>query len=141
MPVISVVFDDIEIHKEKFEAIGKVENNVKIKDVREEKINDEKYVSFVFEFTTFYYSQSSEKIASIILGGRAVYKDKEKVMKNILKEWEKNKKIEKDRMTEVTNVILMRSQVEAIVAAKEVNLPSPVPLPRITPNEVPKEIG
>ena len=141
MPVISVVFDDIEIHKERFETVGKVENNVKIEDVREEKINDEKYLGFIFKFTTFYYSHSGEKIASIILGGRAIYKDKDKVMKNILRTWEKDKKIEKDKMTEVTNVILMRSQVEAIVAAKEVNLPSPVPLPRITPSNVPKEIG
>ena len=62
-------------------------------------------------------------------------------MKSILKTWEKDKKIDKDVMTEVTNIILMRAQVEAIVAAKEVNLPSPIPLPRITSNEVPKEIG
>ncbi len=141
MPVISVVFDDVEAHKEKFEPVGRVENNVRIKDVREEKIDKENYVNFLFEFTSFYYSKNGEKIASIVIGGKAIYKDKEKKMKTIVKEWEKNKKIEKGMMTEVTNIILMRAQVEAIVIAKEVNLPTPVPLPRISVKSTPREVG
>ena len=141
MPVISVVFDDVEAHKEKFEPVGKVENNVRIKDIREEKIDKEKYVDFMFEFTSYYYSKSGDKIAGITIGGKAIFKDKEKTMKDIVKKWEKDKKVEKGVMTDVTNVILMRSQIEAIVIAKEVNLPSPIPLPRISVKSTPKEIG
>ena len=141
MPVVSVVFDDIEVHKEKFEPVGKVENNITIKDVSEEKIDKDKFVNFVFEFTSNYYSRDGDKIANIIIGGRALFRDKDKVMKDILKTWEKEKKIKPEVMTEVTNVILVRAQMEAIVVAKEVSLPSPIPLPRISAKPAPREVG
>ncbi len=141
MPVVSVVFDDIEVHKEKLEPVGKVENNITIKDVSEEKIDKDKFVNFVFEFTSNYYSKEGDRIANIVIGGRALFRDKDKVMKDILKTWEKEKKIKPEVMTEVTNVILVRAQMEAIVIAKEVNLPSPIPLPRISAKPAPREVG
>ncbi len=141
MPVVSVVFDDIEVHKEKLEPVGKVENNITIKDVSEEKIDKDKFVNFVFEFTSNYYSKDGDRIANIVIGGRALFRDKDKVMKDILKTWEKEKKIKPEVMTEVTNVILVRAQMEAIVIAKEVNLPSPIPLPRISAKPAPREVG
>ena len=141
MAVVSLVFDDIEVHKDKLEAVGKVENNITIKDVYEEKIEKDKFVSFVFEFVSNYYSKDGDKIANIVVGGRAIYKEKDKVMKDILKTWEKEKKIKPEVMTEVTNVILVKAQMEAIVIAKEVNLPSPIPLPRINANPAPREVG
>ena len=143
MAVVSLVFDDIEVHKDKLEAVGKVENNITIKDVSEEKIDKDKFVNFAFEFVSNYYSKEGDKIANIVVGGRALFKDKDKVMKDILKTWEREKKIKPEVMTEVTNVILVKAQMEAIVIAKEVNLPSPIPLPRINANQspAPREVG
>ncbi len=141
MPVVSVMFDDIEVHKDKFEPVGKVENNITIKDVSEEKIEKDKFVNFNFEFVSNYYSKEGDKIASIVIGGRALFRDKDKLMKEIVKLWDKEKKIKPEVMTEVTNVILVRAQMEAIVMAKEVNLPSPIPLPRISAKPAPKDVG
>ncbi len=141
MPIVSVMFDNIEANREEVISVGKVENNITIKDVVEEKIDKEKYVVFKFEFTSNYFSKDGDKIASILIGGRAIFKDKDKVLKDILKTWEKDRKIDPNVMTEVTNVILIKAQMEAIVLAKEINLPSPIPMPRISAKPAPKDIG
>ena len=48
-----------------------------------------------------------------------------------LKNWKKNKAVPKDTMNEILNVILMRCNVEALILSRDVNLPPPIPLPKI----------
>ena len=48
---------------------------------------------------------------------------------------EKDKKIPKEVMTPVLNNILAKSNVEALVLSRELNLPPPIPLPKVEVKE------
>jgi len=45
--------------------------------------------------------------------------------------WKDQKKVHKDVMTETLNVILDRCNIQALILARDINLPSPIPLPKV----------
>ena len=49
----------------------------------------------------------------------------------IVKGWKKNKQVPKETMTEVLNTILARCNVSALMLSRDVNLPPPIPLPKV----------
>jgi len=48
-----------------------------------------------------------------------------------LKAGRKNKQVPKDIMGDILNTILMRCNVEALVLSRDVNLPPPIPMPKV----------
>ncbi len=132
MTVIGLQFDKITL--EKFSpAKGKINvtNNVAVKDVEETEINlgtaKQPVLSFKFEFSAKY----EPKIADIIFNGSVTYFDKPEEIKEIMKSWNKNKKIPKEVMSPVLNSILSKCNIEALLLAREINLPAPIPLPKV----------
>ena len=49
----------------------------------------------------------------------------------ILKSWKKSKQVPKETMTEILNTVLMRCNVEALMLSRDVNLPPPIPMPKV----------
>ncbi len=132
MPIVGLQFSKIVV--EKFNPVkGKIQvnNNVSLKDVEKSDLNvgaaKQSAVKFHFEFVANY----EPKIANISMVGFLTFFEKPEKVKEILDGWKKDKKLPKDIMSAVLNTVLSRCNVEAMLFAREVNLPPPIPLPKV----------
>ena len=107
-----------------------INNNVGIKDLEETKLNintNKKALKLDFEFSSVY----EPNIGKINLEGEVIYLiDKEKA-EEVMKNWKKNKKIEQEMMTNVLNQVLTKCNIQALILSKDMNLPPPIPLPKV----------
>lgn len=112
---------------------GKVDinNNVTIKDIREDNFSFGKdkqdVLKFIFEFTSKY----EPAIGAILFEGELLYLEDTKKVKEILSSWKKDKKIPKEIMAGLLNTILTKCNVQALILSQEVNLPPPIPMPKV----------
>ena len=135
MTVVGLQLNKISVEKHS-PVKGKVSvnNNVSVKDV--EKIDlafgtaKQDALKFTFEFKASY----EPKIATIALEGTITYFDKSAAIDDIYNGWKKDKKVPPEVMTPILNSILTRCNVEAMILSKEVNLPPPIPMPRVKVN-------
>nr|MCK4929511.1 hypothetical protein [Nanoarchaeota archaeon] len=131
MTVIGFSFTKMLIEK-KNPVKGKVSinNNVGIKGLEETKLSintNRRALKLNFEFTSTY----DPNIGKIFLEGEVIYLiDKDKAAEAV-KNWKKNKKIEKDMMTNVLNNVLAKCNIQALILSKDMNLPPPIPLPKV----------
>ncbi len=131
MAIIGFNFTKMVAEK-KASAQGEV--NVKIglniKDVTKAKLNlpDKKQggLKYNFEFTATY----TPDLGSIVLTGNIVDIQDIKSVQATIKDWEKNQKLDDEKLLDVYNTALSRCSVQAILLSKEMGLPSPIPLPR-----------
>lgn len=112
---------------------GKVDinNSVHITDVEESKlavVKGQKAINVTFK----YASQYSPKVAKIEIEGGLVYTAEEKDIKSYLKEWKDNKTMPRPVMTEMINYVLGKCNIEAIILSRDLNIPSPIPLPKVS---------
>lgn len=133
MTILGVNF--LKINVEKKNAIkGKVNiaNNVSIKNVQKADLNigstKKTSLNFEFEFTSKY----EPDFAEMLFTGHLVWMGEEKQVKEIEKDWKNNKKIDKAIMAKIMNAILTKCNIEALIMSRELNLPPPIPLPKIT---------
>lgn len=129
-----VSFNFLSINAEKKNAIkGKVNinNNVTIKDVEEKDlslgVNKQQSLRFIFEFISKY----DPNVGSITLTGDVLFIEEAKKIKEILDGWKKNKKLPKEVTSKVLNTILAKCNVQALILSEQLNLPPPIPLPKI----------
>ena len=132
MAIIGFNFTKMHIER-KAPVTGKisVKNNVAIKDVEKKDFNLGKSkqvgLQFLFEFTVDY----EPKIADIILEGEVIDLQEEKRADAIIKEWKKSKKLEPAIMTNILNTVLGKANIQALILSKDMNLPPPIPLPKV----------
>ena len=123
-----IVVDRMDVPKGKMN----VKNNIVIKDLEKKEINvgkaKQNLLVFKFEFEANY----EPKIAKITLNGTTTYVEKEEKVEELVKGWKKDKKIPKEIMAPLLNNILTRCNIEALILAREVNLPPPIQLPKVT---------
>ena len=136
-----VGFGFTKLSAEKHEAAkGKIDinNNVSIKDVKEDNFtfgkNEQNVIKFIFEFTSKY----EPAIGTILFEGELLYMEDPKKAKEILSSWKKDKKIPKDIMAGLLNTILTKCNVQALILSQEVNLPPPIPMPKVQIQEAEK---
>ena len=115
-------------------AKGKIDinNNVTIKDVQEDnfslgKDKQQNVIRFIFEFTAKY----EPNVGNILFEGELLYMDEPKKTKEILNGWKKDKKIPQEIMAGLLNTILTKCNIQALILSQEVNLPAPIPLPKV----------
>ena len=77
----------------------------------------------------------NDKIATITLEGNVTFFDKPAAIDDIMKGWKKDKKVAPEVMTPILNTILTKCNVEALLLSREVNLPPPIPMPRVQVNQ------
>lgn len=134
MTVVAVGYNKINLEK-KSSIKGKVDikNNAAILNIEKQELTlgskKQDSLKFVFEFRVDY----EPKIAFILLEGEVIWVDEPKKIEAILKGWKKDKKVGPEIMTPVLNAVLAKSNVEALLLAKEANLPPPIQLPKIVP--------
>ena len=131
MNIISITFNKINAEKKGIPK-GKisVNNNVRIESMEETKIGLDKTKTTIrlsFSFDTKY----SPDFADMSIQGEALILDDAKTAKALLDKWKKNKEVDKAIALSVMNNIMAKCSLEAILMARELGLPSPIPLPRI----------
>ncbi|MEM2916634.1 MAG: hypothetical protein QXT19_04740 [Candidatus Woesearchaeota archaeon] len=111
-----------------------VNNNVAVKDVEKTDLtfgtSKQDALRFTYEFTANY----EPKIAHILFEGTVTYFDTPAAIEEIHKGWKKDKKVAPDIMTNILNSILAKCNIEALLLSREVNLPPPIPMPRVKVN-------
>jgi len=132
MTIVGFNFTKVSI--ERFSAVkGKISisNNVSIVSVEKTDLplgsGADEALRFGFEFT----SQYSPKVGLIDLRGEVIFMGEKKEIAGIMAEWKKDKKVPKDIMTSVLNNVLNKCNIEALILSREINLPPPIPLPKV----------
>jgi hypothetical protein len=107
-------------------------NNITITNVTESEIslgaNKETALVCSFEFETKY----EPAIGNIVINGEVIYLIDAKKEKEVLAKWKKDKKLEDAITMDVLNHALNKCNIEALLISRDLNLPSPVPLPKIS---------
>ena len=132
MAIVGFEFTKILVEKQET-ATGKINisNNVGIVDIRKSDLeigkSKQTAIKFLFEYRSLY----EPKFAKIELTGNILYLTDEKSAKEILDAWEKDKRISKDIAEKIINTILTKANIQSIILSNTVNLPPPVPLPKV----------
>jgi len=130
-----VGFGFTKLSAEKNEAAkGKIDinNNVSIKDVQEDSFNlgkdkQQNVLKFTFEFTSKY----EPNVGTMLFEGELLYMEEPKKVKELFNSWKKDKKLPKELMADLLNTILTKCNVQALILSQEINLPAPIPLPKV----------
>ncbi|MCF7861053.1 hypothetical protein K9M79_02320 [Candidatus Woesearchaeota archaeon] len=133
MTIVGFNFTKINVEKDP-NAKGKIKinNNVSVKNVEKADLflGDQKQsgMKFLFLFTSKY----DPGFGKIELEGEVLYLEEDEKIKEVLAEWKKNKKIGKEIMTNIFNSILTRCNIQALILSQTVNLPPPIPMPKVS---------
>jgi hypothetical protein len=130
--IIGVNINKISVEKVK-PLVGNINisNNISVKDMEELKLNLDTAKQKGLKFTFSFLSDYGPKLASIALEGEVNAVEDTKKVDDMLKTWKKNKEIDKEVMTAVLNVALTKCNIEALILSQHVNLPSPIPMPKV----------
>lgn len=113
----------------------KIDHSLNIKDVTTEStvLADQKQdlIKFTFEFVIDY----QPNYGKITLQGHVLYTDDSKKLKELEKQWKKDKNLPAEITQLILNTILIRSNVKGLMLAQEVGLPPHIPLPIIRPGQ------
>ena len=141
MTILGMNFLKIEAEK-KAPLGGKlsINNNVSIKDVQNVDVamgkDKQKALRFMFEFASKY----EQDFGHITISGEVVYlAGDDKKTKEIADSWKKDKKVPPEIMSPIMNTILAKANVEAIMLSRDMNLPPPLPMPKVTNEKQDKE--
>ncbi|MDP3990598.1 MAG: hypothetical protein Q8Q01_05335 [archaeon] len=110
-----------------------VNNNVSIKDIEDIdfSVPGKKGLKFNFAFHCNY----KPDLGKIEVEGQVLYVGEESKIDEVKKGWDTNKQIPRDVTEEIINAALHKGNVQAIKVSEEVNLPSPLPLPKVRQGE------
>ena len=132
MSIIGFNFRKINAERKESTA-GKVNisNDVSLKNVDEASIpvgtGKQKALRFSYEYKTKY----DPDMGSMIIEGDVIFLTAAETVEKTLKDWKKNKKVDKEMLTPILNTILSKCSVKGLLLSQDLNLPSPMQLPRI----------
>lgn len=135
MPVIGFTFSSVEAkrNKDTVNAEIKVNSTPKITSVKEVNLpslgTTKKALSFDFDFVTKY----DPEVAEIKMGGSVMYLSDKNAA--IMKQWKKEKKLDEAVSIEILNHLFRRCLVRIATIADDLQLPPPLPMPRVRPKE------
>lgn len=119
---------------------GKVNigNNVKITNLEEQDLNLGKAKAKGLKYSFEFVSKYEPGIGEIKLNGDVLSIEDEKKVKELIASWKKDKKISADVMTVLLNTILSKCNIKALILSQEINLPPPIPMPKVKKQAAPK---
>lgn len=141
MPIVGFNFSKIDVVRKEKTVTGNISinNNVAIKNIEEADLSIGKDKQDVLKFSFEFNSKYEPEIGNISLGGSLLLLDDSKKIKDILSNWKKDKKIAKEVMAGILNTVLAKCNVQALILSQEVNLPPPIPLPKVDTSKGSKE--
>jgi hypothetical protein len=107
----------------------KINNNVSLKSVEDMDfaVEGKKGLKFSFSFVCNY----EPELGKIEVEGQVLFVDSEEKVNEIKESWEKDKKVPMDVMEQIINAALHKGNIQAIKVSEDINLPSPLPLPKV----------
>ena len=131
MNVLNITFNGINAERKSIPKGNiSVSNNIKIENVEEVKMGLDKTkqaLKFVFSYKTAY----APDIALIELKGDLLGLVNEADAKKIMEKWQKDKTLDKEYAKTVINNVMNKCTIEVILLARELGLPSPIPMPSV----------
>jgi hypothetical protein len=107
-----------------------INNNVAITDVMDANISMAQSKKGVrVRFT--YDSKYEPAIGSLQFEGDVVLLEDAKFADEMLDTWAKSKSVPKPIMMGLLNQVLERSNIQALIMARDLSLPAPIPLPKV----------
>lgn len=116
-----------------------ISNNVGITEVGEAKVpfGNEKTKCIKVDFK--FESKYEPSVAQLLFEGDILYMLPTELAEKAIKEWTEKRTILEEVVQPVMNAILNRSNIEALILSRELNLPSPIPLPKVNVKAEPKK--
>lgn len=133
MAIVGFEFNKINVVKSEKTRPSKLQigNNVEIKKIERMDLNIGQNKQAGLRFNFIYTSMYAPDYATIELAGHVLFLGDEQKVTELLNKWNKEKKMEKEIMEPVMNTILQKSNIESIILCNSVNLPPPVPMPKV----------
>jgi hypothetical protein len=130
MSIVGFNFTKINAER-KSAVVGQVNitNNIGITDISAVKMGlggDRAALKVSFNFVSEY-----AQFATLQLSGDVILLTNQKTQEDILDKWTKSRQFPPTIAEPVMNHILDRCNVQALLLSKDLNLPSPVPLPKV----------
>ena len=132
MVVVSFNFNKIVAERKSAPRGGiKVSSNVSIKDVEPIDFNlgnsKQKALKYIYEFI----SKFEPDVGSLEITGDILDLQEDKKVDEIVKGWKKDKQLKKEVVAPIINLVLSKCNIKALMLSQDVNLPSPIKLPRV----------
>ncbi len=137
MNIVNISFNSINAVRNNIPKAGlKTTNNkINIDSLEETNIGMDKLkIALKLGFT--HKTEYASDFASIELKGNILLLADSKEGKDLLEKHNKGKLPIKDLPSKIINAIMIKSSIESILIAKELGLPSPVPLPTMKVEEL-----
>ena len=136
MTVVGVGLTKIETSRKKMES-GKIDirNNIIIKSVGFEELKFAGLPHKVLKLSFLFECKYTPELGKIKIEGDVLWTDNEDKIKELKKEWDKTKKLPSELAQPVLNAALEKTNITALNLSQYMGLPSPVPLPKVTPGK------
>lgn len=136
MSVMGINFSKMLATKEKG-ARGKINiaNNITITGVEKVKLVLGTKDQDTLKFTFSYVSKYEPNVGKIEFEGEVIYLAKKEDAEKILADFDKTKKVEGPVKIVILNSIVNKCTIQALILSKDMNLPAPVPLPKVNGGE------
>ncbi|MDP3881539.1 MAG: hypothetical protein Q8Q31_01535 [Nanoarchaeota archaeon] len=144
MQVIGFNFTKLSAEKlPNFKTGKSVTNNIEFTDLEKQKIDlvkDTEVVKLSFRYSLAYKSEdkASDKEAEIIFEGFLMLSLKEEEAKNLLKSWKK-KELPPNFRVSIFNLLIRKCAAKALSYEEELDLPTHISIPQLTPGSKLKE--
>jgi len=114
-----------------------VESNVLVTNISELPSIDPKKTLLKFEFE--FICKYEPGVGNITIDGEIIEIYDKDFASKVLEYWKKEQKIHAEVLQDVFNMLLARSNMEAIVLSRDLGLPSPIQMPRLDVTPVKKD--
>jgi len=131
MSVVGIKINKIEGSKNdnaKIDGPVRIGSAPRILSVTENQMNSGTGKVNVLEFSFEYYTNYDPALGNIRVNGAILYQATEDVRKNIMSSWKASNNLPKDVSAEVLTQMTQRSMLITMTLARELGLPSPLPL-------------
>lgn len=138
MPIVGFNFLKMSAERNTSASIQEklnINNDISIKEVEEANLGKNKAV----KMTYFFRSNYNPDLGKIELEGDVFFTEKDKVIKEIMDSWEKNKKLPENIMMDILDFLLMKCNTQSVIISKDLNLPPPIPFPKVDRAKAGKE--
>lgn len=133
MAIVGFEFTNISAKKNKKKKGSSVSinNNISIESVELSDATvgskDQKLIVYGFTFKSTY----EPDLGSIQVSGEVLSLENKKIAEDIEKSWKKDKKVPPEHMKNIISSALNKCNIQALIVSQTVNLPPPIPLPKV----------